>query len=544
MRPMRSLGAQIMTLTDISTAAPALRAAQLQGLSAREIARRIAAGDLSSSETVEHFIARLKAVNGTLNAVAVDLFESAREAAANIDKALARGEKLGPLAGLPVTIKECFDLAGTASTFGLPSRCDVIERRDDPYVAALRAAGAIPIAKTNLPQLMIFTETDNPLYGRTNNPWDPERSCGGSSGGEAAVIAAGGSPLGLGNDIGGSLRIPAAFCGIASIKPTAGRLPDHCGHGLPIGQRGIPAQAGPMARYVEDLTMALGVLDRARDPFVDPGQEFGNPAAVDVSRLRFATLTDDGEFPVAPAGRRAVAEAAGFLTAAGAKPVAWRPPDLRRVSDLFFACLSADRAQAFRRLLRGNKVDRHVRPLLLTAAMPMWLRGIAGFALDALGQPRSALTVRRFGSGSADQYWQTVEAIENFRHELLRSFEQANGGPVDVILCPAYPVPAVRHGATERMPMPGAYAPLANVSGFPAGIVPVTRVRPGEESDRPASRDQVDGVAREAERGSAGLPIAVQVIARPWRDHVALAAMAKIEAAARLQPDYPARPPL
>jgi fatty acid amide hydrolase len=537
-------GAQIMTLTGISTAALAPRAAKLQDISAREITRRIAARDLSSIEAVEHFIARLQAVNGKLNAVAVDLSESARKAAANVDKALSHGEKLGPLAGLPVTIKECFDLAGTASTFGLPSRRGIIESQDDPYVAVLRAAGAIPIAKTNLPQLMIFTETDNPLYGRTNNPWDVERSCGGSSGGEAAVIAAGASPLGVGNDIGGSLRIPAAFCGIASIKPTAGRIPDHCGHGLPTGQRGIPAQVGPMARYVEDLTMALGVLDRARDPFVDPGPEFGDPAAVDVSRLRFATFTDDGEFPVTPAARRAVAEAAEFLTAVGAKPVAWQPPDLRRVSDLFFACLSADRAQAYRRLLRGNKVDRHIRPLLLTAAMPMWLRGIAGFALDALGQCRSALTMRRFGSGSADQYWQTVEAIENFRHELLRSFEQADGGPIDLVLCPAYAVPAVQHGATELMPMPGAYAPLANVSGFPAGIVPVTRVRPDEESDRSASRDQVDRVAREAERGSAGLPIAVQVIARPWRDHIALAAMAKIEAAARMQLDYPARPPL
>jgi fatty acid amide hydrolase len=290
--------------------------------------------------------------------------------------------------------------------------------------------------------------------------------------------------------------------------------------------------------------MALGVLDRARDPFVDPGPEFGDPATVDVSRLRFATFTDDGEFPVTPAARRAVAEAAEFLTAAGARPVAWQPPDLQRVSDLFFACLSADRAQAYRRLLRGNKVDRHIRPLLLTAAMPMWLRGIAGFALDALGQHRSALTMRRFGSGSADQYWQTVEAIENFRHELLRSFEEANGGPIDLVLCPAYAVPAVRHGATELMPMPGAYAPLANVSGFPAGIVPVTRVRPDEESDRPASHDLVNRVARKAERGSVGLPVAVQVIARPWRDHVALASMGKIEAAARLQPDYPARPPL
>ena len=161
-----------------------------------------------------------------------------------------------------------------------------------------------------------------------------------------------------------------------------------------------------------------------------------------------------------------------------------------------------------------------------------------------LGQRRSARNLRRFASGSADEYWRTVEAMAEFRNDLLRSLETADGGPIDLILCPAYAVSAVRHGATEMMPMPGAYAPLANVSGFPAGIVPVTRVRAGEESDRPASRDLMDRVARESERGSAGLPIAVQVIARPWRDHVALAAMAKIEAEARKQPDYPARPPL
>jgi fatty acid amide hydrolase len=533
-----------MALAETSTAAIPERQRALADLSAREIAARIAGGELSSRDAVEHFVGRLKAVNGKLNAVVVDLSESARQAAAEIDKARSRGDKLPPLAGVPVTIKECFDLPGTASTFGLTSRRHEIESKDDPYVAALRAAGAIPIAKTNLPQLMIFTETDNPLYGRTNNPWDPERSCGGSSGGEAAAIAAGGSPLGLGNDIGGSLRVPAAFCGITSIRPTAGRTPDHCGHGLPIGQTGIVSQVGPMARHVEDLVLGLSVLDRARDPFVVPGPELGDPNGVELSRLRFATFTDDGEFPIAPAARRAVAEAAQMLVAAGAKPAAWKPPALSRATDLLFACLSADRTQAFRRLLRGNKVDRRVRPLLLTAGMPPWLRRILASALDAVGQRRSARNMRRFASGSADDYWQTIEAMADFRNDLLRSLEAADGGPIDFILCPAYAVPAVRHGATELLPMPGAYSPLANVSGFPAGVVPVTRVRPGEESDRPQSRDIVDRVARESERGSAGLPTAVQVVARPWRDHVALAAMAKIEAEARKQPDYPARPPL
>jgi len=533
-----------MALADTPTVARTPTRHALEDQSAREIAARIAAGDLSSSEAVEHFIGRLKAVNDKLNAVVVDLSESARKAAAEVDRARSRGDKLPPLAGVPVTIKECFDLAGTASTFGLTSRQHEIESKDDPYVAALRAAGAIPIAKTNLPQLMIFTETDNPLYGRTNNPWDPERSCGGSSGGEAAVIAAGGSPLGLGNDIGGSLRVPAAFCGITSIRPTAGRTPDHCAHGLPIGQTGIVSQVGPMARHVEDLVLGLSVLDRARDPFVVPGPELGNPNAVDLSRLRFATFIDDGEFPVAPAARRAVAEAAQMLIAAGAKPAAWKAPALTRATDLLFASLSADRTAAFRRLLRGNKVDRRVRPLLLTAGAPSWLRRILASALDGIGQGRLARNMRRFASGSADEYWQTMEAIAKFRDELRLSLEAADGGPIDLLLCPAYALPAVRHGATEMLPMPGAYTPLANASGFPAGVVPVTRVRAGEESDRPASRDIVDRVARESERGSAGLPVAVQVIARPWRDHVALAAMAKIEAEARRQPDYPAQPPL
>jgi fatty acid amide hydrolase len=511
---------------------------------AHEIVRRIAGGELSAAEVVDTFIARLEAVDAKLNAVTVELFDGARHAAAAVDQARARGDKLGPLAGLPITIKECFDLAGTASTFGLPSRRDAIETENDPHVAALLAAGAIPIAKSNTPQLLIYTETDNPLYGRTNNPWNLERSCGGSSGGEAALIAAGASPLGLGNDIGGSLRVPAAFCGIASIRPTAGRTPDHCAHGLPVGQRAIVSQAGPMARHVADLVMALRVLDRARDPLVDPGPALEDPATVDISRLRFATFTDDGEFPVSPAIRRAVGEAAAMLTAAGATHVTWKPPGLSRASDFLFACLSADRGQTFTRMVRGNARDPHLRQLLLSAAIPTWLHGALIAVLDTFGQHRSAAMFRRIASGSADDYWQAVEAMMHFRRDLLRSLDDAEGGPIDVILCPAYALPAVRHGANVLMPMPGSYTPLANVTGFPAGIVPVTRVRADEESDRAPNVDLVDRIARKTERGSAGLPVTVQVIARPWRDHVALAAMAAIERAAKTRPDYPTRPPL
>lgn len=217
------------------------------------------------------------------------------------------------------------------------------------------------------------------------------------------------------------MRVPAAFCGITSIRPTAGGMPDHCAHGLPVGQTAIVSQVGPMARRVEDLVMALRVFDRARDPFVVPGPELGDPTTVDISLLRFATFTDDGEFPVAPAARRAVAEVSAILTAAGARAVGWKAPRLRRATDLLFASVSGDRAQALRRLLRSNRVDRRVRPLLLTAGMPLWLRGVAGLALDALGQRRFARNLRRFASGSVDEYWRTTEAVADFRNDLLQS---------------------------------------------------------------------------------------------------------------------------
>jgi fatty acid amide hydrolase len=450
----------------------------------------------------------------------------------------------GPLAGLPVTIKECFDLAGTASTFGLTTRRGIIETRDDPYVAALRAAGAVPIAKTNVSQLLIYTESDNPLYGRTNNPWDLERSCGGSSGGEAALIAAGASPLGLGNDIGGSLRTPSAFCGITMIRPTAGRTPDHCAHGLPIGQRAIVSQVGPMARHVNDLTMALRVLDRARDPAFEPGAALENPAAIDIARLRFATFADDGEFAVAPAIKRAVGEAAKILADAGATQAAWKKPLLSRATDMLFACLSADRGASSRRLSRGSPLDLRVRSPLLMAGAPPWLRAIAAALLDALGQSRAALTMRRLAPGSADFYWQTVEAMADFRRELLRSLDEAEGGPIDVVLCPAYAVPA----------QPTRRKSLDAVGGCLCAACQYQRLSGRDRADHTswrgrrdrsaASRDQVDKVARESEKGSAGLPVTVQVIARPWRDHVALAAMAAIEAEARKRPDYPMRPSL
>jgi amidase len=240
-------------------------------LSATELARRIALRQLSSAEVVDAHLARIDAVNPALNAVVRVLADDARKAADLADRRLAAGESVGPLHGVPFTVKENIDMAGLPTTWGVPALAGAVVPVDAPVVERMRAAGAIPIGRTNLPDMALRIHTASSLHGLTRNPWHPGRTAGGSSGGEAAALASGMSPIGLGNDIGGSLRNPANACGIASIRPSAGRVPDaDCG---PRGGNLLAVQLmnvqGPMARRVADVRLALRVLmgAHARDPW-------------------------------------------------------------------------------------------------------------------------------------------------------------------------------------------------------------------------------------------------------------------------------------
>jgi Asp-tRNA(Asn)/Glu-tRNA(Gln) amidotransferase A subunit family amidase len=263
-------------------------AATITDLSASQIARQIASGALSAAEVVEAHIARIERVNGRLNALIAPRYEAARAEARAADQQRQAGRELGPLHGVPVTIKESLDIAGAASTFGVPGRRAHQAAHDEAHVARLRAAGAIVLGKTNVAQLLMYYESDNPLYGRTCNPWDTQRSPGGSSGGEAAIIAAGGSALGLGTDIGGSVRIPAHFCGIASLKPTAGRTPDMGRYSVPVGQRAVPSQVGVLARHVEDVALGLRVIGDAPAQPDEPFAPLGDPGSGEIRGLRVA----------------------------------------------------------------------------------------------------------------------------------------------------------------------------------------------------------------------------------------------------------------
>lgn len=512
---------------------------ELIQLSATALAAMLARGDVSSTEVVEAYIERIEHINPGINAVVVKRYEAARAEARAADARRASGQELGLLHGVPLTIKESLDLEGTPSTFGLPSRAAILATRDDPYVARLRAAGAIILGKTNASQLLLFAESDNPIYGRTNNPWNPARTSGGSSGGQAAIIAAGGSPMGLGTDIGGSLRYPATFCGIAGLKPTTGRTPDPGRYSMPFGQRAIVSQVGILARRVEDVALGLEVINGGCNPATEPPMPLGNPAGVDVSHLRVGYYIEDGTFQVAPAVRRAVLETSEILRGCGAQVSEWSPPDANHAQDIFLRVLSADGARGIKQFLGKDKRDPRIAALELLAGRSRITLGVLAGILNLLGQRGLAASLHNFGYRDTHHYWQLVEAQMDYQQRFMAELDQANGGPLDALLCPACSLPAFTHGSTRELVTAGAYTNLYNVIGYPTGIVPFTRVRAEEEVGRQPSRDIVAETARKVEQGSVGLPIGVQVVARPWREHIALAVMSAIERVASTHEDYP-----
>ena len=297
-------------------------------LGALELADAIRSGALTSRETVESHLARIEQVNPAVNAVVKVLAESAREAADAADRAVRDGAPLGRFHGVPLTIKENIDVEGQATTNGVPIFAEAIAPTSAPVVERMLAAGAIPIGRTNLPDMGLRIHTDSTLHGRTRNPWNPARTAGGSSGGEAAALATGMSPIGLGNDIGGSLRNPAHACGIASIKPSRGVVPDT--QTFPTADRSLSSQVmlnqGVMARRIADVRAGLETVAG-----FDPRDPVSVPAVLtDLApgeRLTVAVLADPPGGSTHPGIVAAVRAAGDALESAGHRVVEATPPD-------------------------------------------------------------------------------------------------------------------------------------------------------------------------------------------------------------------------
>ncbi|MCA9215344.1 MAG: hypothetical protein KDB27_19900 [Planctomycetales bacterium] len=502
--------------------------------SASSVAQRIASGALSSVEATHAIINRIQAVNARLNAASVCRFEEALEEAREADASKATPDR--PLHGVPVTLKESFELAGTPATIGLTSRRANISKTDGPLAKSLRSAGAIIVAKTNVSMLMFSNETDNPVYGRTVNPWNTERTCGGSTGGEAALIAAGASILGFGGDMGGSIRVPCHFCGIHGIKPTNGRITRQGSIANIAGMKAFEFQPGPMARTVSDVALGLNVIAANRGATDAPKSVVPDYRDVSVSGLRIGIWPDDKLFPASPSIRRAINESAAALESAGAAVVEFAAPDFGEVVDLYMGLMSSDGGVGLRRLARGSEVNAGLKQLFRIGSIPRSVRPLISTALRISGQHRMARLLSNTGGRSAAEFWRLSSARNDceamFLHEM-------NAKQLDAIIFPPYALPAIRHGTATDLLMAGCYAYITNLVGLPAGVIGVTRVRPSEESDRAVTRELADRLARQAEEGSAGLPVGVQIAARHWREDVVLAIMAELEGQFCQRADFP-----
>ncbi|MBV8297259.1 MAG: amidase [Acidimicrobiia bacterium] len=446
---------------------------------AAALAARIRAGELSSRQAVQACLAAIDAVNPTLNAVVQLVPERARAEATAADEWQAAGEQLGPLHGVPVTIKDCFATEGIVTTVGTTGLRSFVPDADDVTVARLRAAGAIVVGKTNCPELLMGFESDNLVYGRTVNPFDLDRTCGGSSGGEAAIVAAGASPLGLGSDSGGSLRVPAHFCGVPTLKPTHGRVPITSAVFPSAGPFSRLRAVGTLAPTVADLALGLTVLagPDGRDPWAAPVALPSLTDVAGVSGLRVAVYTDDGVTPASADTAAAVEQAAALLEKAGASIEPARLPVASQAVDLYTGILGGDGGAGLRRVLGAAGTTEPSPPIanmleLLSANVP-----------------------------PASQYADTLARWDRFRLDAMTFLDA-----FDVVLSPVAAVPALPHGTTFQHIAAFGYVFTHNLTGWPAAVV-----RAGTSPE--------------------GLPIGVQVACGPWREDRSLAVAAHLEAA-------------
>jgi fatty acid amide hydrolase len=352
-------------------------------------------------------------------------------------------------------------------------------------------------------------------------------------------LAARGSPLGIGSDLGGSIRIPAHYCGVHGFKPTLGLLPRSGARGNFLGLEAIQAQVGPLARHVDDLALAMEVLSGPEQPIGARGGlpvPFSRSCLRDVRGMRIGYWTDDGGLPVSPAITRAVEEAAAALRSAGAivEKIAFTRGD--EVLELFVSLVQADGGANLRRIAAGSPLDWRVSRILTLAGLWRPLRMALAAGLKLSGQKRLARIAAAGRSRSADAYWRLVTARDALECQLLERMQTER---YDALLTPAHGLPAPQHGKPIDLLSAASTTLLPNVLGWPAGVVSLSRVRADEESNRPASRDKVEQQAQAVERGSAGLPVGVQVISSRFRDADVLAVMKALEQAFKEQADYP-----
>lgn len=463
--------------------------------SALDLARAIRARELTARNVVEAHVERLRQIAPRVNALVADRFDAALAEADQADALIASSAAdapLPPLLGVPFTVKESIAVRGMPNAAGLVARKAFRSEQNAPTVQRVVDAGAIPLGVTNTSELTLWIESDNPLYGRTSNPYDTARTAGGSSGGEGAVVGAGGVPFGLGSDIGGSIRIPSLFCGTFGHKPSAGLVPNTAMWPPTVGESGRMLAVGPIARRAEDLMPLLHLL--AGPDGADPmtrAVPLADPADVSLEGLEIVTVDESSTRPMNLAMRDARERAVGALLAAGARVRRVELRSWRRVMPAFLAKLAegagAEATNATLKLLDEAGEPR-----------PTW-RGLFRGGIAHTRPTRIALAVELLQGerGTAPP----ERLLTSAKHLVDELVEVVGDG---VLLHPAHPSPAPKHGRTVGRLWLLSSAAIFNLAGLPVTEVPL-----GLTAD--------------------GLPVGVQVAAGIDRDHVSIAVALELE---------------
>ncbi len=436
------------------------------------LAGKIAGREVGAVELLDHYAARLAAHNGSLNAVVTMDLERAREDAVAADAARASGADLGPLHGVPMSVKDAYEVRGLVSTGGIPQLRDYVPEQDAAAVARLRAAGAVIIGKTNVPAFSGDWQSYNQIYGRTSNPWNTGHTPGGSSGGAAAAIAAGLVGGDIGSDIGGSIRLPAHFCGLFGHKPSFGVVPMR-GHipGAPRAYSEVDlAVGGPLGRSASDLELLLNVLAGAAGDAAHPHPPLREARFESVKDLRIAVWCEEPDASIDDSVADAVREAAEALDDAGARADWSARPDF-----------------TFKECFRDY--------VLILAAIispdfpPKVLESMAAHAAEVSDDDMSHLALQARGAVLTYAQMMFIEARRRRIKDAWAAFFQE----FDLVLCPPAPVPAIKHD-TDASPVDRTitvngdakpyfdlmhWAALATFAHLPASVAPVRRTDGG-----------------------------------------------------------------
>ncbi len=461
-------------------------------LSGTELARRIRNREISSLDAVDAHVEQIRRVNPVLNAVVCDRFVHARAEARRADEILAAGALDEPplFFGVPCTVKESFALEGMPQTAGLVARRSYRATSDATVVERMRSAGAIPLGVTNISELCMWMESDNRVYGRTSNPYDPRRIVGGSSGGEAAIIAAGGSPFGVGSDVGGSIRMPAFFCGVFGHKPSGGLVPNTGQFPVARGSALRMLTTGPICRRAEDLMPLLRLMagPDGHDSECRPA-EIGDPDRVDLAGLRVLSVPTNGRIEPSADLSEAQRRAADALAGLGALVKQARFEALGNSFMIWGANLALREKRSYRELLgQGKPINRLEHLLrLLVGRTPHTLPSLGLAILEDVTRVAPGAVRRALVQG------------ERLREEITAAL-----GADGVMLYPSYPRPAPRHNQPLAQPFFWVYTAIFNALEFPVTQVPL-------------------GL------NAGGLPLGVQVAARHGNDHLTIAVARALE---------------